>query len=145
MQLRQESNSHYGFYKGQRCQMCLHSDSLQEVMEQLANPGIEPHKKLKTSLSLLNIMLWVLPNEFFRGSTPFCCRSWKQPGGRHHLIEWCIQVLLQLGLSVTKQSIIQLSVNVFKPLPSERQMKLFLFKWFFYFNFQCQLTWLKRR
>ncbi|CAL9177347.1 sucrose nonfermenting 4-like protein [Musa acuminata AAA Group] len=40
LQLRQESNSHYGFYKGQRCQMCLHSDSLQKVMEQLANPGV---------------------------------------------------------------------------------------------------------
>ncbi|XP_052195617.1 sucrose nonfermenting 4-like protein isoform X2 [Diospyros lotus] len=35
----QHANS-YGFYSGQRCQMCLRTDSLQTVMERLANPGV---------------------------------------------------------------------------------------------------------
>ncbi|CAK7340693.1 unnamed protein product [Dovyalis caffra] len=37
--LGQDANSSYGFYNGQRCQMCLRTDSLHKVMERLANPG----------------------------------------------------------------------------------------------------------
>ncbi|URD77331.1 CBS domain containing membrane protein [Musa troglodytarum] len=40
LQLRQDANPHQGSQKGQRCHMCLRSDSLQKVMEQLANPGV---------------------------------------------------------------------------------------------------------
>ncbi|WOL16459.1 hypothetical protein Cni_G25246 [Canna indica] len=36
LQLGQDANSSYG----QRCQMCLRSDSLQKVMERLASPGV---------------------------------------------------------------------------------------------------------
>ncbi|THG14558.1 hypothetical protein TEA_002590 [Camellia sinensis var. sinensis] len=32
--------SPYGFFNGQRCQMCLRSDPLHKVMERLANPGV---------------------------------------------------------------------------------------------------------
>ncbi|XP_057722081.1 sucrose nonfermenting 4-like protein [Arachis stenosperma] len=38
--LRQDANSPYGLWNGQRCHMCLKSDSLQKVMERLANPGV---------------------------------------------------------------------------------------------------------
>ncbi|KAJ9131440.1 hypothetical protein P3X46_035098 [Hevea brasiliensis] len=40
LQLGQDANSPYGFYNGQRCQMCLGSDPLHKVMERLANPGV---------------------------------------------------------------------------------------------------------
>ncbi|KAG1326298.1 sucrose nonfermenting 4-like protein [Cocos nucifera] len=40
LQLGQDANSPYGFFNGQRCQMCLRSDPLQKVMERLANPGV---------------------------------------------------------------------------------------------------------
>ncbi|KAF3454504.1 hypothetical protein FNV43_RR04952 [Rhamnella rubrinervis] len=40
LQLGQVANSPYGFFSGQRCQMCLGSDPLHKVMERLANPGI---------------------------------------------------------------------------------------------------------
>ncbi|XP_058077493.1 sucrose nonfermenting 4-like protein isoform X2 [Magnolia sinica] len=40
LQLGQDAASPYGFLNGQRCQMCLPSDSLQKVMERLANPGV---------------------------------------------------------------------------------------------------------
>ncbi|KMZ65164.1 hypothetical protein ZOSMA_334G00110 [Zostera marina] len=33
-------NSSFGFFNGQRCQMCLNSDSLMKVMERLSNPGV---------------------------------------------------------------------------------------------------------
>ncbi|KAL6964766.1 AMP-activated serine/threonine-protein kinase regulatory subunit [Sarracenia purpurea var. burkii] len=39
LQLGQDVSS-YGFFSGQRCQMCLRSDSLHKVMERLANPGV---------------------------------------------------------------------------------------------------------
>ncbi|KAJ4839918.1 AMP-activated serine/threonine-protein kinase regulatory subunit [Turnera subulata] len=38
--LGQDANTPYGFHNGQRCQMCLRSDSLHKVMERLANPGV---------------------------------------------------------------------------------------------------------
>nr|XP_025662489.1 sucrose nonfermenting 4-like protein isoform X2 [Arachis hypogaea] len=38
--LRQDANSPYGLWNGQRCHMCLKSDSLQKVMERLASPGV---------------------------------------------------------------------------------------------------------
>ncbi|XP_061338054.1 sucrose nonfermenting 4-like protein [Gastrolobium bilobum] len=34
------ANSPYGLHNGQRCHMCLASDSLHKVMERLANPGV---------------------------------------------------------------------------------------------------------
>ncbi|KAK9265920.1 hypothetical protein L1049_012599 [Liquidambar formosana] len=40
LQLGQDANSPYGFFNGQRCQMCLRSDPLHKVMERLANPGV---------------------------------------------------------------------------------------------------------
>ncbi|KAM7481474.1 hypothetical protein LguiB_006057 [Lonicera macranthoides] len=40
LQLGQEANSPYRFLNGQRCQMCLRSDSLHKVMERLAIPGV---------------------------------------------------------------------------------------------------------
>ncbi|KAJ6762734.1 CBS DOMAIN IMMUNOGLOBULIN E-SET-RELATED [Salix purpurea] len=40
LQLGQDANSSYGFFNGQRCQMCLQTDSLHKVMERLANPGV---------------------------------------------------------------------------------------------------------
>ncbi|GLT94919.1 hypothetical protein SLE2022_126300 [Rubroshorea leprosula] len=40
LQLGQDTNYPYGFLKEQRCQMCLRSDPLQNVMERLANPGV---------------------------------------------------------------------------------------------------------
>lgn len=39
LQLGQDASSPYGFFNGQRCQMCLRSDPLQKVMERLATPG----------------------------------------------------------------------------------------------------------
>ena len=39
LQLGQDLSSPYGFLSGQRCQICLRSDSLHKVMERLANPG----------------------------------------------------------------------------------------------------------
>ncbi|XP_062084772.1 sucrose nonfermenting 4-like protein [Humulus lupulus] len=40
LQLGQDVNSPRGFFNGQRCQMCLRSDTLHKVMERLANPGV---------------------------------------------------------------------------------------------------------
>ncbi|KAI9393949.1 hypothetical protein POPTR_005G029900v4 [Populus trichocarpa] len=40
LQLGQNANSSNAFYNGQRCQMCLRTDSLHKVMERLANPGV---------------------------------------------------------------------------------------------------------
>lgn len=39
LQLGQDPNSSFGFFNGQRCQMCLRTDTLQKVMERLAVPG----------------------------------------------------------------------------------------------------------
>ncbi|CAI9768492.1 unnamed protein product [Fraxinus pennsylvanica] len=38
IQLGQHARSPYRFFNGQRCQICLRSDSLQQVMERLATP-----------------------------------------------------------------------------------------------------------
>ncbi|GJN22604.1 hypothetical protein PR202_gb10184 [Eleusine coracana subsp. coracana] len=40
LQLGQDANTPFGFFNGQRCQMCLRSDPLIKVMERLANPGM---------------------------------------------------------------------------------------------------------
>ncbi|XP_078440596.1 sucrose nonfermenting 4-like protein [Wolffia australiana] len=40
LQLGQDAGSQFGVFNGLRCQMCLRSDSLQKVMERLANPGV---------------------------------------------------------------------------------------------------------
>ncbi|KAG1371190.1 putative potassium transporter 2 [Cocos nucifera] len=40
LQLGQDATAPFGFFNGQRCQMCLRSDTLQKVMERLANPGV---------------------------------------------------------------------------------------------------------
>ncbi|KAK2976046.1 hypothetical protein RJ640_024774 [Escallonia rubra] len=40
VQLGQDGASPYGFFNGQRCQMCLRSDPLHKVMERLAVPGV---------------------------------------------------------------------------------------------------------
>ncbi|KAF3795759.1 Sucrose nonfermenting 4-like protein [Nymphaea thermarum] len=40
LQLGQDMNSPCGLFNGQRCQMCLRTDTLQKVMERLANPGV---------------------------------------------------------------------------------------------------------
>eukprot|EP00268_Persea_americana_P060007 TRINITY_DN742_c1_g1_i3.p1 TRINITY_DN742_c1_g1~~TRINITY_DN742_c1_g1_i3.p1 ORF type:complete len:507 (+),score=91.92 TRINITY_DN742_c1_g1_i3:749-2269(+) len=40
LQLGQDATSPCGFLNGQRCQMCLRSDSLQKVIERLANTGV---------------------------------------------------------------------------------------------------------
>jgi len=39
LQLGQDANTRFGFFNGQRCQMCLRSDPLLKVMERLSNPG----------------------------------------------------------------------------------------------------------
>ncbi|AAB70406.1 Contains similarity to Rattus AMP-activated protein kinase (gb/X95577) [Arabidopsis thaliana] len=39
LQLGQDASPPYGIFNGQRCHMCLRSDSLVKVMERLANPG----------------------------------------------------------------------------------------------------------
>ncbi|KAG2260083.1 hypothetical protein Bca52824_079377 [Brassica carinata] len=40
LQLGQDASPPYGIFNGQRCQMCLRSDSLGKVIERLANPGV---------------------------------------------------------------------------------------------------------
>ncbi|XP_020114101.1 sucrose nonfermenting 4-like protein [Ananas comosus] len=40
LQLAQDANSPHRFFYGQRCQMCLRSDTLLKVMERLASPGV---------------------------------------------------------------------------------------------------------
>uniref|UniRef100_M4ES76 CBS domain-containing protein n=1 Tax=Brassica campestris TaxID=3711 RepID=M4ES76_BRACM len=40
LQLGQDASPPYGMFNGQRCQMCLRSDSLGKVIERLANPGV---------------------------------------------------------------------------------------------------------
>lgn len=56
LQLGQDANSPFGFFNGQRCQMCLRSDTLLKVMERLANPGNY-------------LCLDMLPESNFSGST----------------------------------------------------------------------------
>ncbi|KAF2589289.1 hypothetical protein F2Q70_00041955 [Brassica cretica] len=43
LQLGQDASPPYGMFNGQRCQMCLRSDSLGKVIERLANPAWEGH------------------------------------------------------------------------------------------------------
>lgn len=52
--LGQDANSPYGFFNGQRCHMCLRSDSLHKVMERLANPGIISFTNKPFPLSFLH-------------------------------------------------------------------------------------------
>lgn len=40
LQLGNDANSSFGAFNGQRCQMCLPTDTLHKVMERLANPGV---------------------------------------------------------------------------------------------------------
>ncbi|CAF1924333.1 hypothetical protein Bca4012_070078 [Brassica carinata] len=40
LQLGQDASPPYGIFNGQRCHMCLRSDSLGKVIERLANPGV---------------------------------------------------------------------------------------------------------
>ncbi|KAK9086509.1 hypothetical protein Syun_028903 [Stephania yunnanensis] len=40
LQLGQDANSPFGFFNGQRFQMCLRSDPLHKIMERLSNPGV---------------------------------------------------------------------------------------------------------
>ncbi|KAF7805110.1 sucrose nonfermenting 4-like protein [Senna tora] len=65
--LGQDANSPYGFYNGQRCHMCLRSDSLHKVMERLANPGVrrvvivEPgSKRVEGIISLSDVLRFLL-------------------------------------------------------------------------------------
>ncbi|XP_028770861.1 sucrose nonfermenting 4-like protein [Neltuma alba] len=65
--LGQDGNSPYGFYNGQRCHMCLRSDSLYKVMERLANPGVrrlvvvEPgSKRVEGIISLRDVFRFLL-------------------------------------------------------------------------------------
>ncbi|GJM97301.1 hypothetical protein PR202_ga14220 [Eleusine coracana subsp. coracana] len=45
LQLGQDANTPFGFFNGQRCQMCLRSDPLIKVMERLANPGMYKYEQ----------------------------------------------------------------------------------------------------
>lgn len=51
LQLGQDASSPFGFFNGQRCQMCLRSDPLHKVMERLANPGNSLSLSLSSSLA----------------------------------------------------------------------------------------------
>ncbi|URD77332.1 CBS domain containing membrane protein [Musa troglodytarum] len=58
LQLRQDANPHQGSQKGQRCHMCLRSDSLQKVMEQLANPA--GSNRIEGIISLSDVFKFLL-------------------------------------------------------------------------------------
>lgn len=67
LQLGQDANSPYGFFNGQRCQMCLRSDPLHKVMERLANPGVRRvviveagSKRVEGIISLSDIFRFLL-------------------------------------------------------------------------------------
>ncbi|MQL71542.1 hypothetical protein Taro_003852 [Colocasia esculenta] len=66
LQLGQDA-SPFGFFNGQRCQMCLRSDPLQKVMERLANPGVRRvivveagSKRVEGIISLSDIFRFLL-------------------------------------------------------------------------------------
>ncbi|KAK9919849.1 hypothetical protein M0R45_028424 [Rubus argutus] len=67
LQLGQDVNSPYGFFTGQRCQMCLRSDPLHKVMERLANPGVRRlviveagSKRVEGIISLCDVFRFLL-------------------------------------------------------------------------------------
>ncbi|XP_039113983.1 sucrose nonfermenting 4-like protein isoform X1 [Dioscorea cayenensis subsp. rotundata] len=67
LQLGQDANSHFGFFNGQRVQMCLRSDSLQLVMERLSNPGVRRliiveagSKRVEGIISLSDVLRFLL-------------------------------------------------------------------------------------
>ncbi|GAV63148.1 CBS domain-containing protein [Cephalotus follicularis] len=67
LQLGQDANSPYGFFNGQRCQMCLRSDPLHKVMERLANPGVRRlviveagSKRVEGIISLTDVLRFLL-------------------------------------------------------------------------------------
>lgn len=95
LQLGQDANSPYGLYNGQRCQMCLRSDSLHKIMERLAIPGTRffffshmvkmllmmnhsNHHSLKSSAIIVNC---------FRRKESLDCGGWEQACRRDNLIE----------------------------------------------------------
>ncbi|XP_066366287.1 sucrose nonfermenting 4-like protein [Miscanthus floridulus] len=67
LQLGQDANTPFGFFNGQRCQMCLRSDPLLKVMERLANPGVRRvfiveagSKRVEGIISLSDIFKFLL-------------------------------------------------------------------------------------
>ncbi|KAL5996032.1 AMP-activated serine/threonine-protein kinase regulatory subunit [Asimina triloba] len=67
LQLGQDAAAPYGFFNGQRCQMCLPTDTLQKVMERLANPGVRRlviveagSKRVEGIISLSDIFKFLL-------------------------------------------------------------------------------------
>ncbi|TVU44222.1 hypothetical protein EJB05_03658 [Eragrostis curvula] len=67
LQLGQDANTPFGFFNGQRCQMCLRSDPLLKVMERLANPGVRRvfiveagSKRVEGIISLRDIFKFLL-------------------------------------------------------------------------------------
>ncbi|KAK3148710.1 hypothetical protein QOZ80_3AG0207660 [Eleusine coracana subsp. coracana] len=67
LQLGQDANTPFGFFNGQRCQMCLRSDPLIKVMERLANPGVRRvfiveagSKRVEGIISLRDIFKFLL-------------------------------------------------------------------------------------
>uniref|UniRef100_A0A1D1Y7C6 Sucrose nonfermenting 4-like protein n=1 Tax=Anthurium amnicola TaxID=1678845 RepID=A0A1D1Y7C6_9ARAE len=67
LQLGQDASPPFGFFNGQRCQMCLRSDPLQKVMERLANPGVRRvivveagSKRVEGIISLSDIFRFLL-------------------------------------------------------------------------------------
>ncbi|CAN6296981.1 unnamed protein product [Urochloa humidicola] len=67
LQLGQDANTPFGYFNGQRCQMCLRSDPLLKVMERLANPGVRRvfiveagSKRVEGVISLSDIFKFLL-------------------------------------------------------------------------------------
>nr|XP_010938454.1 sucrose nonfermenting 4-like protein [Elaeis guineensis]XP_010938455.1 sucrose nonfermenting 4-like protein [Elaeis guineensis] len=67
LQLGQDATAPFGFFNGQRCQMCLRSDTLQKVMERLASPGVRRviiveagSKRVEGIISLSDVFRFVL-------------------------------------------------------------------------------------
>ncbi|GAB2287329.1 AMP-activated serine/threonine-protein kinase regulatory subunit [Dionaea muscipula] len=67
LQLGQDANSSSGIFNGQRCQMCLPSDTLHKVMERLANPGVRRlviveagSKRVKGIITLSDVFRFLL-------------------------------------------------------------------------------------
>ncbi|KAI3950299.1 hypothetical protein MKW92_022789, partial [Papaver armeniacum] len=67
LQLGQDANSPTGLFEGQRCQMCLRTDSLHKVMERLSNPGVRRlviveagSKRVEGIISLMDVFRFLL-------------------------------------------------------------------------------------
>ncbi|MCL7022620.1 hypothetical protein MKW94_018801 [Papaver nudicaule] len=67
LQLGQDANSPTGFFDGQRCQMCLRTDSLHKVMERLSNPGVRRlviveagSKRVEGIISLMDVFRFLI-------------------------------------------------------------------------------------